>query len=91
MAERLRGSSIFAFVSPLLSAVLALVGWSYIAGGKMAALEMRAEQNRAAIVDLRIMLSEHTRDQAHVIDLLATIDKRLARMEAQQELLHGRR
>lgn len=90
MAERIKANAI-SVLSPLLSAVIALVGWSYMAGGKMAALEMRAEQNRSAIVDLRLMLAEHSRDQARVVELLSLIDKRLSELQAEQRVLHGRR
>lgn len=89
MAERVK-SSLIAFVSPLLSAVIALIGWSYIAGGKIKALEIGRDQNAAAIMEVRSVLREHMRDQQQVYDLLSAIDKRLAELQAEQRILHGR-
>ena len=91
MLQRMAGTGIFAIINPLLSAIVALMGQSYLSGSKTATLEGYAERNRMAIELIRTTVHEHLIENVRVMELLAQIRMQLAELQAEQRLLHGQK
>lgn len=84
-------ATLLSCVWSILSAGVALIGWSWMAGGRMSAIETRVDGHDAAIVEIKAAAAKRDEVQQRIAESLASIDKRLAELQAEQRILHGGR